>query len=599
MVQRIKLLSTNAQIAVLDTGGQYCHLIARKIRELGVSSEVFPSETAPEKLAGARGIIISGGPHSVYDDSSPTMEQAVLTSGKPVLGICYGHHLISHLLGGEVRKGDKGEFGLAILDLAASAGESKLLTGVADREQVWMSHRDVVMSLPPGFGVTATTSTCDTAVIEDPARNVYGVQFHPEVVHSAPGTRILENFVFSICGCTKDWNAGQRVALVEEQIRRTVGNRNVFFFVSGGVDSTVAFTLCLRALGPGRVAGVYVDTGLMRAGETEFVEQTFEKLGHGVVEIAHCEEDFLRPLELAREPELKRHIIGEEFVKVQERIIETRGLLDDNWILGQGTIYPDTIESGGTTKSATIKTHHNRVPAIRALIEAGRIVEPLAEFYKDEVRAIGRQLGLPDALLDRHPFPGPGLAIRCLCSDTDAAVTRIPEGWLVPVRSVGVQGDSRSYAPVLAIDRFPSAAARLQDEATELVNRTAHVNRVIARVASREPLEQQRVFDSVITHGRLELLRRADAIVREMCAVSGFESQVWQFPVVLIPLGFGTERDSIVLRPIQSVDGMTADSVVMPDKLLQDMAERLMGIADLAGVYYDLTHKPPGTIEWE
>src|ERR1019366_7159473 len=241
-----------------------------------------------------------------------------------------------------VRKGDKGEFGLAILDLAPMT--STLLAGVSDHQQVWMSHRDVVMSLPSGFRV---------------------------------------------CGCTKDWNPGQRVALVEEQSRRTVGDRNVFFFVSGGVDSTVAFTLCLRALGTGRVSGVYVDTGLMRAGETEFVEETFEKLGHGTVEIARCADDFLRPLELAREPELKRHIIGEEFVKVQERIIESRGLLDGHWILGQGTIYPDTIESGGTSKSATIKTHHNRVPAIRALIDAGRIVEPLAEFYKDEVRAIG------------------------------------------------------------------------------------------------------------------------------------------------------------------------------------------------------------------
>lgn len=587
---------------MLDTGGQYCHLIARKIRELGVSSEVFPSETPLDRLAGARAIIISGGPHSVYDDASPTLASPVLGAGKPVLGICYGHHLISHLLGGEVRKGDKGEFGLAILDLSTAAS-SRLLAGVTDHQQVWMSHRDVVMALPAGFGVTATTSTCDTAVIEDPARNVYGVQFHPEVVHSAPGTRILENFVFGIAGCTKDWNAGQRVALVEEQIRRTVGNRNVFFFVSGGVDSTVAFTLCLRALGTGRVAGVYVDTGLMRAGETQFVEQTFEKLGHGVVEIAHCQDDFLHPLEFAREPELKRHIIGEEFVRVQERIIESRGLLDGHWILGQGTIYPDTIESGGAhggnSKSATIKTHHNRVPAIRALIDAGRIVEPLAEFYKDEVRAIGKQLGLPAELLDRHPFPGPGLAIRCLCSETEEAVTRVPEGYLVPVRSVGVQGDSRSYAPVLAIDQFPSVSARLQDEATELVNRTAHVNRVIARVASREPLEHQRVFPSVITHGRLELLRRADAIVREMCLASGFESQVWQFPVVLIPLGSGEARDSIVLRPIQSVDGMTADSVGMPDALLRDMADRLMAIADLAGVYYDLTHKPPGTIEWE
>jgi GMP synthase (glutamine-hydrolysing) len=465
-----------------------------------------------------------------------------------------------------------------------------------------MSHRDVVAAPPPGFRVLATTSTCETAAIEDEGRRIYGVQFHPEVVHTTDGKRILENFVFAICGCEKDWNPGQRVALVEEQIRERVGDRNVFFFVSGGVDSTVAFTLCLRALGASRVRGVYVDTGLMREGETEFVESTFAKLGAGVVDIAHCEEEFLGPLELVREPEQKRHIIGEQFVRVQERIIEARGLLDGHWILGQGTIYPDTIESGGSSsdsKAATIKTHHNRVPGIQKLMESGRIVEPLAEFYKDEVRAIGQQLNLPADLLNRHPFPGPGLAIRCLCSETEEPVRRVPEGWVIPIRSVGVQGDSRSYAPVLAIEAFPGESGKLQEEATELVNRTADVNRVIALVASREPLGRQRVFMSSLTHERVALLRRADAIVREMCHDSGFDAKVWQFPVIVIPAGADECRDSVVLRPIQSVDGMTADSVAMPEDLLRAMGARLMGIAEIAAVYYDLTHKPPGTIEWE
>jgi GMP synthase (glutamine-hydrolysing) len=567
------------------------------VRELGVSSEVFPSDVSLEKVRQASGVIISGGPHSVYDDSSPSVERSVLTAGLPVLGICYGHHLISQAFGGAVRKGDKGEFGLAILDLAN--GDSQILDGVRDHEQTWMSHRDVVTAPPPGFRVLATTSTCDTAVIEDAARRLYGVQFHPEVVHTTQGTRVLENFVFNICHCVKDWNPGQRIALVEDQIRQTVGDRNVFFFVSGGVDSTVAFTLCLRALGASRMRGVYVDTGLMREGETEFVERTFRGLGAGVVDVARCQEEFLDALESAREPELKRNIIGEQFVRVQERIIEARGLLDGHWILGQGTIYPDTIESGGTAKAATIKTHHNRVPGIQKLMESGRIVEPLADFYKDEVRAIGRQLDLPAELLDRHPFPGPGLAIRCLCSETEEPVTRVPEGWLIPVRSVGVQGDSRSYAPVLAIEAFPSAASRLQDEATELINRTAGVNRVIARVAVREPLEHHRVFASSLTRGRLDLLREADAIVRAMCHESGFDAKVWQFPVILIPVGTPEARESVVLRPIRSVDGMTADSAAMPDELLHAISARLMALSEVAAVYYDLTHKPPGTIEWE
>jgi GMP synthase (glutamine-hydrolysing) len=340
-----------------------------------------------------------------------------------------------------------------------------------------------------------------------------------------------------------------------------------------------------------------VDTGLMRQGETEFVRQTLA--GLGVVKVEDCRKEFLSALEQVREPEVKRHVIGEKFVEVQERVIESWGLLSGRWMLGQGTIYPDTIESGGTSKAATIKTHHNRVPGIQKLIDQGLIVEPLADYYKDEVRAIGRELGLAGNLLERHPFPGPGLAIRCLCAPADEPVQRVPDGYLIPVHSVGVQGDSRSYAPILAIDTFPSAGTRLQDEATEMVNRTAGINRVIARVATREGIEHQKVFASTLTHGRLELLRTADAIVRVMTKESGFENEVWQLPVIMIPLGSGEARDSIVLRPVQSVDGMTADAVLMPDELLHAISARLLAIPALAGVYCDLTHKPPGTIEWE
>ena len=560
-----------------------------------MSSDVFPSDTPLEMLLGSRGIIISGGPSSVYDQSSPTVEAEILAAGIPVLGICYGEQLLAWKLDGTVRPGDKGEFGLAVLDLRTS--DSQLLQGVRDRQQVWMSHRDVVSVPPAGFRILATTSTCETAAIENASRRLYGVQFHPEVVHTADGLRILENFVFNICGCRKDWDASQRIALIQDEIRRRAGDRKIFFFVSGGVDSTVAFSLCLDALGSERVRGVYVDTGLMREGETDFIRQTFA--GFGLVRIEDCAEEFLSALEHVRDPEVKRHIIGEQFVKVQERIIEERGLLDGRWILGQGTIYPDTIESGGTAHAATIKTHHNRVPGIQKLMAAGLIVEPLSDFYKDEVRAIGRELGIAPQLLERHPFPGPGLAIRCLCAESDQPVTRVPDGYLVPVRSVGVQGDARSYAPVLAIDAFPSQASKLQDEATELVNRSAGVNRVIARVTTREPLEHQHVFSSTLTHGRIALLRAADGIVREISHASGFDKEVWQFPVILIPVGAAESRDSIVLRPIHSVDGMTADSVTMPDELLHAIASRLMAIPDIASVYYDLTHKPPGTIEWE
>jgi GMP synthase (glutamine-hydrolysing) len=300
-------------------------------------------------------------------------------------------------------------------------------------------------------------------------------------------------------------------------------------------------------------------------------------------------------LEHAVDPEKKRHIIGEEFVNVQQRILESEHYLDGRWILGQGTIYPDTIESGGSAKADLIKTHHNRVAGIQKLIDEGRIIEPLSSFYKDEVRALGRELGLPKELLERHPFPGPGLAIRCLCASESGAPEKTALGWVLPVRSVGVQGDSRTYRAVLVIDDFPATA----EEAAHLVNTSEGVNRVVVTLRTSGQLPELRVHPATLTADRVARLRRADAIVRGLSHDSGFDREVWQFPVVLIPLGTPDRPDSVVLRPIDSVDGMTASVVRMPKELLDRMAGELMQVEGVAGVFYDLTNKPPATIEWE
>jgi GMP synthase (glutamine-hydrolysing) len=579
------------QITVLDAGGQYCHLIARKIRDLGVYADVQPSETPAAHLAGRKGIIISGGPDSVYEPGSPQIDPNILSATNAVLGICYGQQLMTHVLGGQVRKGEKGEYGFARFQTAQSHPLFKNLNGEI---KVWMNHRDQVQSPPEGFDVLGGTATCAVAAIAHRSLPLMAVQFHPEVAHTEHGHEILANFVFGVCGCVKDWDPKDRIGPIAKEIQATAAGRNVFFFVSGGVDSTVAYKLCLRALGPDRVFGIYVDTGLMRQGETAYVRSLFEELGATAFRVEEAEAEFLKALEGVSDPETKRNIIGEQFVAVQERILSSGHFLDGNWILGQGTIYPDTIESGGTAKADVIKTHHNRVAGIQKLIESGRLIEPLASFYKDEVREIGEELSIPGEFLNRHPFPGPGLAIRCLCSETSAPVSRRDPGWLLPIRSVGVKGDSRSYHSVLALDHVPE-----DDVATELVNRMLDINRVVGTVHARVPLGELQSRAATITPERLKRLRSADAIVRQLSEESGFDREVWQFPVVLIPIGAGSNPDSVVLRPIHSVDGMTAQVVRMPRELLDHLTHALLWVDGICGVFYDLTHKPPGTIEWE
>jgi GMP synthase (glutamine-hydrolysing) len=580
------------QITVLDAGGQYCHLIARKIRDLGIYAEVAPSETPASSLTGRRGIIISGGPSSVYDAGSPTLDAATLHSGTPVLGICYGHQLMAHLSGGEVRKGERGEYGFAPLEILA---EGVIFRGIDKNQQVWMSHRDQVAAVPAGFEVLARTPTCPIAAMGSLERRHFAVQFHPEVAHTPCGPKILSNFLFDVCGCEKDWDPRGQIAALQDRIRETTRDRSVFFFVSGGVDSTVAYTLCLKALGPDRVHGTYVDTGLMREGETDFVRSSFAELGAKSFAVEDASVQFLGALQHADEPEDKRQIIGEAFVQVQQRILDSEQFLNGAWVLGQGTIYPDTIESGGSAKADLIKTHHNRVAGIQKLIDEGRIVEPLSSFYKDEVRTVGRELGLSPALLDRHPFPGPGLAIRCLCTSEPEAPARSLGGWILPIRSVGVQGDSRTYRSALAVRDFPAS----DEETAHMVNSSDGINRVVVQIWTDGPMASLRSIPSKLTPQRLARLRRADAIVRKFTKDSGFDAAVWQFPVVLIPLGTSSKPDSVVLRPIDSVDGMTASVVRMPKELLDPLVKELRNVEGVAGIFYDVTNKPPGTIEWE
>lgn len=582
------------QITVLDTGGQYTHLIARRVRELGVYADVQPSDTPAALLKGRKGIIISGGPGSVYAADTPNIDAELPKSEIPILGICYGHQLLAHHLGGKVERGQRGEYGIAHLTVSC---EDDLWNGLSG-SQIWMSHFDSVSAVPEGFRVTASTENSGIAAMSDPVRKLYGIQFHPEVVHTHAGQRILENFVFGICDARPDWDISKRVPLVEEQICSTVRERSVFFFVSGGVDSTVAYTLCLRALGPDRVFGIYVDTGLMRLDETAFVRGVFQELGAENFVVERAEEEFLLALDGMTDPEAKRKAIGEQFVRVQERILATEQFLNGRWILGQGTIYPDTIESGGTAKSDLIKTHHNRVAGIQALMESGRIIEPLTAFYKDEVREIGRELGVPEKFLSRHPFPGPGLAIRCLCADRASPVEAAVGGFLLPVRSVGVQGDERSYRKTFAIDHKPTQAD-IEKTAPAVTNSRSDVNRVVAVCGTNAKIADFAVFPATITKARLAMLREADSIVRKFCLQSGFEDMVWQFPVVLIPVGVSTARESVVLRPINSLDGMTADVVLMEPAPLEQLTKQLLALPNIAAVFYDLTHKPPGTIEWE
>ncbi|NOZ81423.1 MAG: glutamine-hydrolyzing GMP synthase, partial [DPANN group archaeon] len=592
------------KIIILDMGGQYAHLLARRIRQLGVYSEIHPSDTDVERIDGVKGIILSGGPSSVYEKDAPQPHPGLFKEPVPVLGLCYGHHLMARHFRGEVAAGKVKEYGLAELKVIKEEG---IFSGLDRQEQVWMSHGDEVKTLPEGFDIIGSTEDCPIAAIADPLRKYYGFQFHPEVTHTPHGMQMLDNFI-RITGAKRDFSVGSYRKIIRREIEETVGEKKVFLLVSGGVDSTVCFALLEKVLGRDRVVGLFIDNGLLRKEEGKNVKESLDRLGFRNLQVYDASDLFLAHLEGAHEPEEKRKIIGETFIEVQQKVFVEMGFEEKGWLLAQGTIYPDTIETKGTKNADLIKTHHNRIPLVQKMIDRGQVIEPLKGIYKDEVRELGKELGLPREIVWRHPFPGPGLGVRCLCMKEPVSIDREEKGIVadlaeelqipmdvLPLKSVGVQGDSRTYRHPVSIEHDLDYDA-LDDLSRTITNRLKTVNRVLLWLGGRRPPAMSGKV-AYLTRERLDLLREADDRVMGLLREHGLYDSIWQFPVIAVP--FGAEGESIILRPVTSTEAMTARFGRIDEPVLREMADALLGIQGIDAVFLDITNKPPGTIEWE
>jgi GMP synthase (glutamine-hydrolysing) len=601
-------------IAVIDFGGQYAHLIATKVRRQGVLAEIRQPEDPIEEFMGFKGVIVSGSPSLASHGEDSDYTRGIYDLDAPILGLCFGHQEIAKHYGGEVVHGGR-QWGRADLHLV---GEHPLFKGLGPVQQVWMSHYDSVTAVGPEFRELGWSVTTDggpdhrfAAIGSDSLRR-YGFQYHPEVDDTVHGDEMIANFVFEICGCEATWSMEAFIADQMESIRQQVGDGSVFLLASGGVDSTVAATLLARALGPERLELLHVDNGLMRKDESAAVIEFFRGLGLGSnLHFIDASDRFISALDGIVEPEAKRRAIGNSFVAVFED--EARRLGVEGHLLGQGTIYPDTIETGGTKRADTIKTHHNRVPVIEEMLAAGRVVEPLAELYKVEVRELGEKLGIPHELVWRHPFPGPGLGVRLLCSDGVGAIEGLDDiaplvaeegrrfgldAEVLPIRSVGVKADLRAYEhPVLLTGDVEWET--LLRAASVLTAEVPGINRCIWNLQPFPPATAVPLA-ATTTNERLDVLREADHIVMEGLRRHGLYDEIWQCPTVLVPLDLaGDGGELVVVRPIRSKRAMTATPVELPAALLEEFRRDILALDGVSGLALDVTSKPPGTIEWE
>lgn len=597
------------KIAVIDAGGQYSHLIARRVRELKVLSEIHPNNVIIEKLKDYKGIILSGGPYSVYEEGSPPIDKRIFEIGIPVLGICYGHQIMAKLLDGVVKRGNIREYGLTKIELK---NNNHIFNTLPKFQTVWMSHQDQLEKLPLGFSEIGSSNNCKFAAIMDDKRKLYGLQFHPEVSHTEHGLDILKNFVVHICQCNQNWKHEDLVKSIEKEIRNKVKGGKVFFLVSGGVDSMTAYTLTNKALNNKNVYGLYVDTGFMRKGDKEKIKTIMKEMNFKNLDIYDATKEFFKKLKNIFDPEEKRKIIGRLFFDIQDTYFKELANNSNDWYLGQGTIYPDTIESGGTKNSSLIKTHHNRVDKINELIKQNKVLEPLRNLYKDEVRKIATFSSLSEEIAYSHPFPGPGLAIRCLCSKTRSDYENIPnvsniaskhnlKAYVYNLKSVGVKGDQRSYGKTVVLDskEFPGWGI-IGECSTNITNQEPQINRVAFLINIKEgyTLDNSKVKKASITKKRVDILREVDYLCRQWMSEYDIWKNTWQFPIVLLPIFVG-KLETVVLRPVISEDGMTAQFAKLDLAKIRQLSNRLIKSGLVNAVLYDVSNKPPATIEWE
>ena len=622
------------KLAILDCGGQYTKVIDRKIRELGVYTDILPMGTSADKLRGYGAIIFSGGPASVWEQGAPEYDSGLFSLNAPMLGICYGMQMIVDHFGGKVEAGVKTEYGQTEIDVDPSC---PLFAGLEPKQKVLMSHGDAVSLLPDGFvEVARTGSVC--AGVYSSERRIVAVQFHPEVDPTVNGVKMLENFVRGICGFKEVYALEDRIETSIKMIRSKVGeDGKVVVLVSGGVDSAVTAALLVKALGPDRVYAIHIDHGMMRKHESDIICRSLGELGLKNMKRIDAEDEFfntplvldgeqLPPLSEVTDPEKKRAVIGQMFFVVTEKAAGELNLNFETDYLGQGTLRPDLIESGNPDVSGyakKIKTHHNDVGVIRKLRDKGHVIETNWDWHKDEVRRVARMLGLDEAIASRQPFPGPGLGVRILCTDggvrADADKQAALDAYnrsagskyelrVAPVRSVGVQGDHRSYRSLVIMAGSNKNWQTIRDDAREIPNHLDFVNRT-AYLIDRDEVGDLVSTRCRICHESAELLREVDDIVTSelMKPLPGKNaSLIAQCFAVLVPVSTDGKRYSIAIRAVVTSDFMTAQSAVpgvdFPDGALERAAKRIResAVADKVDlIMYDVTGKPPATVEWE